>query len=364
MKYRGIITFFLMLTLLDANAQKEFRNGYIITSKGDTLHGKIDFRGDMRMSNICRFISSDSTIKDYSPNDIKAYRFNDSKYFIAKEVNGSKVFLEFLIQGKVNMYYMRDMRGDHYFVDKEGMQMMELPYETGTKFVNDEPVYYESKKHIGILSYYMQDAPGLQQKINSMKEPRHNNLIKLAEDYHYAICNDKKCIVYEKKKFKPVVFVEVLGGISNYNTNQNLRMERKYGTDFLQDKTYFQAGALVHVNVAKHNNKLFLKTGLLYSNLKYNSIRYGETYNENVYKLLLHQEYIYPKGFFRPRASYGINIFFPGNNSTSLSAGANLQVAKSTFISITGDLEFYPIALIFPKYIYSYSVNIGLVMKL
>jgi hypothetical protein len=44
----------------------------------------------------------------------------------------------------------------------------------------------------------MQDAPNLQSKINDIKKPGHQNLIKLAEDYHNAVCEGEKCIIYAK----------------------------------------------------------------------------------------------------------------------------------------------------------------------
>ncbi len=99
---RLIPTTFLFLTVI-LNAQTDFRAGYIIGNIGDTLYGEIDYRGDFWMSQICRFKADDNSIRAYSPQDIKAFRFIDSKYFISQEINNNKVFLEFLISGKVNI---------------------------------------------------------------------------------------------------------------------------------------------------------------------------------------------------------------------------------------------------------------------
>ncbi|HLO90715.1 MAG TPA: hypothetical protein VK172_06060 [Lentimicrobium sp.] len=44
---------------------------------------------------------------------------------------GKKVFLEILIKGKISIYYLRDLEGDHYFIEKEGQPLINLPYKEG-----------------------------------------------------------------------------------------------------------------------------------------------------------------------------------------------------------------------------------------
>jgi hypothetical protein len=200
MKTKRLIFFGLLVSTGFLHAQTDYRPGYIINSKGDTLYGEIDYRGDLLMSNICRFKAIDNTINEYSPKDIFAYRFVDSKYYESREINGKMVFLEYLIKGKVNIYYIHDDEGDHYYFDKEDVKLTELPYEKGIKYINNKQVFYETKTHIGILNYYMRDAPEVQSRITSIKEPDHRNLIKLAENYHKAICKGEQCIIYEKKQ--------------------------------------------------------------------------------------------------------------------------------------------------------------------
>lgn len=85
---------------------------------------------------------------------------------------------------------MRDEFGDHYYLDKGGIKMAEIPYDQGVKDVGNKKVFYESTKHIGFLKFYMSDAPKLQSKIQTIKKPEHQNLINLAEDYHNEVCKD------------------------------------------------------------------------------------------------------------------------------------------------------------------------------
>lgn len=102
--------------------------GYVITNPGDTLFGEIDYRGDLLMGKLCRFKDNNGEEQEFLPAGIQGYRFIDSKYYISLEVNGRNVFLEYLINGKVSIYYLRDDAGDHYYIDKEGEVMKEIPY--------------------------------------------------------------------------------------------------------------------------------------------------------------------------------------------------------------------------------------------
>lgn len=159
MKIKRLLFLGLLFTAGLINAQTDFRAGYVIKENNDTLLGEIDYRGDLLMSEICRFRLNDKGKEvEYSPNDIVAYRFNESKYFVSKEFNGKKIFLEFLIKGQINIYYLRDDSGDHYFLEKEGTKIIEIPYEEGIRYKDDVPYFYKSTKHIGLLNYYMQDA--------------------------------------------------------------------------------------------------------------------------------------------------------------------------------------------------------------
>jgi hypothetical protein len=61
------------------------------------------------MSIFCNYKINDNEKEiSHSPDDISAFRFLNSKYFISREVNGKKVFLEYLIKGKISIYYLRD----------------------------------------------------------------------------------------------------------------------------------------------------------------------------------------------------------------------------------------------------------------
>ena len=313
------LLFFGLLSITGLlNAQTDFRDGYVIKSLGDTIYGEIDYRGDMPMSTTCKLKKNDNII-EYSPKDILAFRFTDSKYFISKEVNGKTVFLEYLIKGKINFYYLRDETGDHYYLNKEDSALTELPYKEEVRKREGTNYLYKSTKHIGLLNIYMQDAPGLQSEINKIKKPEHKNMIKLAEDYHNIVCDGEKCIIYEKKQPFMKINYEVVAGILKLTNTNSIDCEKKS----------LQSGILFHFWMPRLNEKLYIKTGLLYSFTK-NSEDSKYTY----FMVPVHFGYLAPKTYrIRPTAS--ISLLSP-----SYSAGLLVKINKNINLGVQSWLFF------------------------
>ena len=355
MQLKGIILLGLLISNGILNAQTDFRPGYIIKTTGDTIFGQIDYRGDLLMSRVCRFKDKESEITEYYPNDIMAFRFIDSKYYVSREINKRQVFLEYLIKGEINIYYMRDNFGDHYYLDKEDLKFTELPYEEGVKYVDNKRVYYESIKHIGILNYYMQDAPQLQSRISSVKELEHQNLIKLAEEYHNAVCQDEECIIYEKRlpllKFSISPFI----GLTKYKG---------------YDKFIKEFGGYLYLWAPRINEKVYFKTGVVYHKLS----KEGE--NFRIYKFPIQAQYIFKAHKIQPKLSGGINMlsirlddYKDLGHTLSLNAGLDYKISDKTSLSTTFNSDYTPIIKGFLieglKFdVISYSIIFGLRLDL
>lgn len=319
------------------HAQTDFRAGYIVRFNGDTLYGKIDYRGDLSMSMVCKFQSTDSRVTEYSPYDIAAFRFIDSKFYVAREVYGKHVFLEYLIKGQVNIYYLRDLKGDHYFIDKEGEKLAEMPYEEKFKQVDDKEFYYESTRHIGFLNYYMQDAPELKTRIQHLNKPTHQNLIRLAEDYHHAVCANGPCIVYEKQLPFLKVNLQVVSGIISFTEGSTL-----------SGKTYMQNGVLAHFWMPRANEKVYFETGMLYTPVQQESEFYGRTY----FRIPVHIGYMAP-GTYRIRPSFSVGLIFP-----SYSAGVHVKLSKRINLGVQGwtNFSYNDYLFLMPERLLNYSV--------
>lgn len=349
--YMKIIKLFFLAWFFTSNmnAQTDFRPGYVIKTNGDSLVGIIDYKDDAQMGKICKFKIKDSDNETiFTPIDLTEYRFNDSKYFVSREIMGKKVFLEFLIKGNISIYYLRDDKGDRYFIEKNSSGIIEIPYNEGIKYKENIPYFYNSTKHIGVFNYFMQDAPELQSRIATMGKPEHKNLIKLAEDYHNMVCKDSACIVYEKKL--PLLYcnIEIVGGFVSYHNTFN------------NEKNYFQVGVLSHFWMPRTSEKMYFRTGFLHSTLESNDVK------EPVYKIPLQIEYIYPKGIVKPVLAFGINIYRPFYQSVAFMGGLKIKLNKSLFLGLNYDIDFNPNDdfPLLPKSILSQSLSTGIIFKI
>lgn len=318
----------ILLLTRSANGQTDFRPGYVFIANGDSLIGEIDYRDDIHMSEICRFRSGDNENEiKYTPDDIIGFRFMEGKYFVSKEVKGRKVFLEFLIRAKVSVFFMRDNKGDHYYLEKESLGLTELPYEEG-EIVQDSKVYFNKPtKYIGVLNYYMQDAPDFQSRIYSMGSPEHENLIRLARDYNQKVSKDAEYIVYEKKIPYFKVSVEPFIRLGKYNS--------KY-TDF---GSVLEYGSDIYLWMPRASEKLYFKTGLIFA----------QADSGNFFKVPLQLQYLYPSKHFRPRATIGVDVYF-GHEPDKFAIGYLPQfgigfiykVYKKVYFSADMNLEYTP----------------------
>jgi len=335
--------FLLFFSQTEISAQSDFRPGYVILNNGDTLVCDIDYRGDYTMSNICRVRTPDKIINEYRPWDISAFRFQESKYFVSREANGRLVFLEYLVNGMISFYYLRDKDGDHYYIEKEGVPLTELPYSNKLVTENGIMHYKETKTHIGLLKYYTQETPELVSEIEAIREPEPNKLIKLGEDYHNLVCTGEECIVYEKKKQFLSVSPELNLGIASY-----------LGISEPTKPMNYRYGLLLHFWAPRVNEKFYFKTGLIYERLSLNGVY------TSYFKYPFHLEYRYPRGKVRPTVSYGVNLYLPNYISVSTVAGTDISIGQAWDLTLTAEAEFYEVGLIIPTELLSISVQIGL----
>lgn len=348
-----LIVFVFFFTFL--KAQTDYRPGFIIKKAGDTIYGNIDYRGDILMSKICKFKSDNDNITEFLPEQIKAYRFTDSKYFISRKIEEKNVFLEYLIKGEINVYFLKDIKGERYFIDKQDEPLIEIPYSEGIKYVRDKPRFYKSTRHYGVLSYYLKDAPStFKPKIDRIKKPNRYNLISLAEDYHNAVCDDEKCIVYEKKVPLVKISVEPIIGQVKYKDSENSSIEY---------------GGYIYLWAPRSNEKLYFKTGLTYQKIQLEGIKEG-------YKIPFQIQYIYPSKVFKPKLSVGLNFFkFVSEDgvinfydSFAINTGFNYKISNSTFLSANINSDFTSFNEVFfdddALKLISYSFSLGLYIEL
>lgn len=134
-KIVNILVFILIIHIL--SAQHNYKPAIIIGLQNDTLKGFVDYRTDQLNSSECRFRTAENTPdRLFKPEQIAGYKLpKDGKYYISHEiaidsVNRRTLFLEFLVQGTVNLYYYQDQENfDHYYFEKTKGELIEVTKE-------------------------------------------------------------------------------------------------------------------------------------------------------------------------------------------------------------------------------------------
>ncbi|MDH5597548.1 MAG: hypothetical protein OEY34_00400 [Cyclobacteriaceae bacterium] len=338
--------------------QKDFQPGYIIKDSGDTLYGLIDYRNDVLMNSVCKFKDSENTITEYTPHEINSFRIIESSYYTSREVNGRRYFLEYLIKGKVNIYYMKDEYGNHFYIDKEGEILSEIPYEEGTKYIGGKEVFYKSKKHFGVLGYYMNDATGMQSRIQSIEKPGYKNLISLAKYYHNALCQSDQCIEYEKISSSFSLLFEPSWSTIKYTGNQDLNNE----------SGSFDFGGNFYLWSLGNLKNTYIKTGFFFYNLP-------DSINGNYFRIPLQLQYIYSASKIEPKIAFGFDLFSSRYNKENvlyllgaIDIGVGYRLTNSISLNCTFGMDYTPLlqALILKPDAFrtiSYSFDVGLIFK-
>lgn len=336
MKFKQLVSllFLCSIALSSIYSQVDFRSGSIITPNQDTIRGFIDYKSNSSLSNFCRFkTKQDSDVQEYTPSTISGFRFDGGKYYIAKKVERDTFFLEFLIQGEVDIFYLRIGNEDRYFLEKEKLDLIEIPYKESVKKQDGKHYLHTTKKHIGILNYYMKDAPRLKTRIDKFGKPNHDNLINLARNYHNMVCEDEICVVFEDKIPKVVLSPEFRMGLFHLNNSET----------FI-DKNVIQYGLLLHIEMPRRYNKLYAEIGVQVAqvNLRNDQI--------SLFKVPFHLGYQYPKGKIRPKLSYGLNYYYPGGFTIGFNGGTHIVLNKNLRLALLGEAEFDPRGGLFPRF--------------
>lgn len=203
MKHSLCFLTLLITTYSSMIAQHGFKNGYILTTPFDTVFGFIEDKSYTYNSLNCNFrVSLSDPVIHYSPSDIYGYRFNDGKYYISKEIGSVRYFLEFLLQGKLNVYFKQAPGGkNQYYIDKDLMPIVKLqPFHETHSGDYENYKINENSGHNLVLAYYTSDHPQLSEVAMNISGLGTKSLMQFAENYHNAVCKDQSCEIYKKKK--------------------------------------------------------------------------------------------------------------------------------------------------------------------
>ncbi len=278
-----LISVLTIILSLPVFAQYDFKDAYYINNSGDSIYGQIDYNTPSKNSKFFIFRSDSlSPVKKFLPQEVKVYSFINSKTFVSKNITISDsvrtLFLEYLVDGVVDLYFIHINGFDNFLIIKNGERFELTNKEIYSQ--NKSSKRY-SNQYIGVLQYLMQDAPSMHEKINQTKFTG-PSLIALVQEYHKQTCSpDQVCTVYFRKgeKLNDVKWKWSFGvsldyvssktligtGIQefnmSYNENPIFRIIES-NISSTSKSTYFSPG--LQLNISR-NTKSSLQIGLQYA---------------------------------------------------------------------------------------------------
>ncbi len=203
---RTLVTAFLLYFSGVYAIASNFKSGYIITLQLDTVYGQINNDSYRENALICKFRTNPSdTLRSYTPDELFGYRFIDGKFYVSRFVPQQKrtVFLEYLVKGSLDVYFQQEEDNvNRFYIAKDTLPLRLLKYEV--KDIYDDGLHYQQLNNMSqvILEYYTKDCPEMVSVIRKMKKPEHENMIRLATEYHSRVCPGGTCQVFEKKMLR------------------------------------------------------------------------------------------------------------------------------------------------------------------
>ena len=196
-------------SIVFCHAQDNYKQGYIITNEMDTIYGWIDYRTDAMNALGCKF-KTDKQIKEqtYQPGSIFGYRLiNEGKFYISKNITinnvSQMVFVEFLVQGIMNLYFFVDSRDfsstpEYYIFEDETGNMTVVTKKPDQYVINENGITHRKvdNAYKGVIRYLFQNSDAAMQNIEQLQFTQ-QSIIDITKDYHRQICTTgEDCIVF------------------------------------------------------------------------------------------------------------------------------------------------------------------------
>lgn len=336
-----LVSFFALI--LSVNAQN-FTKGYILKKDGNRIDGWIAYRTDKLNATECLFKSElNNESEKFYPSDILEYHLTDArdgdKYYISKTVKIEKedktVFLDFLLQGVMNLYYYAGSSQKYYLLESDGEEILAITQNPEFVYQGaDKGIYYGTDtKYKGFLKYQFKDYPEIA-KMTDDTDFSHKSMIKLVKAYHDQTCeSEEECVVFAGKGAQSSIKVKFsayagINYISSFEVAQMILVER----DFTATKVTPVVGAQVNLYLPRLSNSVSFFADLSLSNLKGESKKVTNSsdnilsFSTLVASLKGGFRYTYPKGKIRPMVEGGAT--YTGLFNKDLDFENNLTGAK------------------------------------
>ncbi|PJJ83508.1 outer membrane beta-barrel protein [Mucilaginibacter auburnensis] len=230
---RLLFLFILCTTLFVSTvfAQDNFTSGYILSLKGDTIRGTINYQQwDKNPTAISFKTQNEAAATIYSSRDIKGFFVNDSYYKAATvtidtsaytdgqlsysrayELKTVSAFLLTLVSGEKSLFYLKDGKSKiHFFITGVDGTIATLNHKRFYVDLQGRRNIVESKEYVGQLKQYLNDCSDIESKIDATNYTW-SGMVALFKLYYNCRHLDAGTI---KVKEKTKTALSIIGGVS------------------------------------------------------------------------------------------------------------------------------------------------------
>ncbi len=182
---------FYLLIISNPLAQSNFKSGYVVTLQLDTIRGMIKEQDPYFGFDKCIFKKNGDDVEQlFNPGDIKAFRFDNDRYYVTYQINEKAVFIEEVLSGSISLYKYEEQYwirvGNDFKLLENSIEIVE---SNGTRRKR------EKKEYVGILNYILSDCTTLSNQILNTKLLE-RSLTDLLISYYK--CTDERYIYYKE----------------------------------------------------------------------------------------------------------------------------------------------------------------------
>jgi hypothetical protein len=316
---KAALAILLVAAHSQANAQSEYREGYVISLQGDTTKGFIAV-SQISPCAMKRNLS-DSAASFYQPDNIQGYGYYQSRFDAKPELGEGKnnrVFMECLIKGDASLYKYNNT----FYIEKSDSLFLPLyPLSSASTQSNsgDAQKVSMARNYVNTLSFLLQDCPEIREQIRQTKY--YGSSLKSLIKY-YNTCRSASYFEYHSGQPAKKIKWGLYSGI-NFNT---LKMQTNdNNNDFLKSgPVYNSASAIIgadfNLTLPRGKDRFRLTFGAMYlsgsyeidatvSNIDGTDYYHGEIKMSEL-KLPFGVNYVLSKRKTQPYLSTGISTSF------------------------------------------------------
>ncbi|TXK47959.1 PorT family protein [Pontibacter qinzhouensis] len=162
LKYFTLSISFIFICITTGLSQNTFKKGFLVFAIGDTLHGLLEDRVDIRNAQEVMFKQTETADKKlYFPTDLSAYQVGSRTYLSTNvKQNGQpqNLFLEVINDGPLRLLYYKDIDDKQHFYAQTATEFHELTNERKTVDQNGKTFSFYTKAHVTILNTLTADC--------------------------------------------------------------------------------------------------------------------------------------------------------------------------------------------------------------